>query len=156
MTTGEAVTKWCSKCGQTKPLTDFYRDRSRPDGYRYMCKECETKYKKTSAAYQAAQVRYRAKPEVQLRRREWAVGYGKAYRARPDVRARRRRSERHPTPPPLPPLLYPHDTADQTMWCIRQYVDGYTIKTIAAATGISRNRIRHILRNAIEEARHDG
>ena len=35
-------TKTCSRptCRKTKPLTDFYRDRTRSDGRRVECKEC--------------------------------------------------------------------------------------------------------------------
>jgi hypothetical protein len=32
--------KSCSKCGQAKPLTDFYRSKLYPDGHRAQCKEC--------------------------------------------------------------------------------------------------------------------
>lgn len=33
-------TKRCSKCGETKPTTEFGRDRSRADGLADYCKEC--------------------------------------------------------------------------------------------------------------------
>lgn len=33
----------CSKCGQTKPLTDFYTDSRRKYGVRGICKECSDK-----------------------------------------------------------------------------------------------------------------
>ena len=32
--------KRCPKCEETKPLTDFYKDKSRKDGYEYICKTC--------------------------------------------------------------------------------------------------------------------
>ena len=32
--------KKCSKCGEEKPLTEFYRDKKSPDGHTYRCKEC--------------------------------------------------------------------------------------------------------------------
>jgi len=32
--------KTCSKCGKTKPLEDFYRDKGMPDGRRGDCKVC--------------------------------------------------------------------------------------------------------------------
>ena len=33
-------TKRCPKCGEEKPISKFYRDRSRPQGYDSYCKEC--------------------------------------------------------------------------------------------------------------------
>jgi len=32
--------KICTKCGIEKDIKEFYRDRTRSDGYRYWCKEC--------------------------------------------------------------------------------------------------------------------
>jgi hypothetical protein len=32
--------KRCSKCGEDRPLDDFYRDRAKADGRRASCKEC--------------------------------------------------------------------------------------------------------------------
>ena len=34
------MTKACTKCGRTKPLTEFGRDRSRTSGYTHRCKPC--------------------------------------------------------------------------------------------------------------------
>lgn len=33
--------KRCSRCGETKPLDDFYRAKSRPDGRQAYCKQCK-------------------------------------------------------------------------------------------------------------------
>lgn len=33
--------KTCSKCGETKPLEEFCRDRSKPDGHRPDCRACQ-------------------------------------------------------------------------------------------------------------------
>lgn len=33
-------TKHCKRCDQTKPTSEFFRDRNRPDGYTYLCKKC--------------------------------------------------------------------------------------------------------------------
>lgn len=35
--------KRCSKCGETKPYSQFYRNSRSPDGYRPDCKACEDK-----------------------------------------------------------------------------------------------------------------
>lgn len=39
---GEEVpaTKQCRRCGETKPLTAFPRDRRSPDGHKHWCKVC--------------------------------------------------------------------------------------------------------------------
>lgn len=34
------ATKRCSKCGEVKPLSDFHKNRSNPDGLQYGCKPC--------------------------------------------------------------------------------------------------------------------
>jgi hypothetical protein len=36
--------KKCSKCGELKLVSEFYRDKSYKDGYRRQCKECSKKY----------------------------------------------------------------------------------------------------------------
>lgn len=33
-------TKHCKRCDQTKPATEFFRERKRADGYTYLCKKC--------------------------------------------------------------------------------------------------------------------
>lgn len=33
-------TKKCNKCGQTKPINDFYKCKSNDDGLQYRCKSC--------------------------------------------------------------------------------------------------------------------
>jgi hypothetical protein len=40
-----SATKRCTKCGKTKPLTEFYRDSHKASGIRSYCKECGRKYK---------------------------------------------------------------------------------------------------------------
>jgi adenine-specific DNA methylase len=34
--------KKCTKCGKTKPLTEFWKDRSKKHGYSARCKPCKT------------------------------------------------------------------------------------------------------------------
>lgn len=47
--------KSCSKCKQSKPLSAFYKDRTRTDGYEYVCKDCRTPGNSArSRAYQLA------------------------------------------------------------------------------------------------------
>jgi hypothetical protein len=33
--------KTCTKCGETKPLSEFYIDRAKPDGKRNFCSTCD-------------------------------------------------------------------------------------------------------------------
>jgi hypothetical protein len=53
-------TKNCHRCRQSRPLTDYNRDRSKPDGYKDICRSCrydERRGRRASAkgdAYEAA------------------------------------------------------------------------------------------------------
>ncbi len=46
----DSTTKRCSTCGETKPLTSFYRNASKPDGHVYNCKACRLVVWKRSKA----------------------------------------------------------------------------------------------------------
>lgn len=37
-------TKQCTKCGETKPLTDYHRNKNRKDGHASICKTCRNVY----------------------------------------------------------------------------------------------------------------
>ncbi len=39
----DVVEKHCPGCGETKPQTDFHKDRSSPDGLNCWCKVCRAK-----------------------------------------------------------------------------------------------------------------
>ena len=41
------MSKTCTKCGETKPLDDFYRDKTGAGGRRPDCKECVREYKRS-------------------------------------------------------------------------------------------------------------
>lgn len=47
--------KECSKCNQTKPLTEFYKGKKYKDGYRGQCKQCMTKYERKPQYYLESQ-----------------------------------------------------------------------------------------------------
>jgi hypothetical protein len=36
----EIISKDCSNCKKTKPINDFYKDKSAPDNFSYWCKNC--------------------------------------------------------------------------------------------------------------------
>lgn len=40
--------KQCTKCKEEKPLTEFSKNKSTPDGLQYHCKECHNKYVKVN------------------------------------------------------------------------------------------------------------
>lgn len=44
------ITKQCSKCKQSKPLSEFHRNRSKKDGYHNQCKICRSVYAKSDKA----------------------------------------------------------------------------------------------------------
>ena len=33
--------KFCNKCGETKLKSDFYKDNSKHDGLKHLCKDCD-------------------------------------------------------------------------------------------------------------------
>lgn len=41
-------TKLCTKCGKTKPISEFGLNKSKKDGLQSYCKECVKEYKKTT------------------------------------------------------------------------------------------------------------
>ena len=57
--------KTCSKCGNTKPLESFSKDRAKKDGHRPECRKCDAKYRRTDS-YRSNHSRYKAQsPEKQ-------------------------------------------------------------------------------------------
>ena len=36
------ISKMCSKCHQNKPLTEYNKDKSKTDGLRFSCKQCQS------------------------------------------------------------------------------------------------------------------
>jgi hypothetical protein len=49
MTVAEKTEKRCSTCGETKPLSEFYRSSTTRDGRQYRCKPCD---KQTTITWQ--------------------------------------------------------------------------------------------------------
>jgi len=39
--------KKCGRCKETKVITDFHRDKNRPDGYQNQCKVCKNEILKS-------------------------------------------------------------------------------------------------------------
>lgn len=59
------ISKRCSKCKQTKPLIEFYKNRTVKDGYRYDCKVCKAE----------RQRQYRKTDKGKMVNREFALSY---------------------------------------------------------------------------------
>ena len=58
--TGNAIAKSCTKCGETKPLGEFFRHTASKDGYRPDCKMCKSaKNKANYAANRDRELAYR-------------------------------------------------------------------------------------------------
>lgn len=39
-------TKYCNRCGEIKPITEFYKNKSSNDGHAFYCAQCHRKYGK--------------------------------------------------------------------------------------------------------------
>jgi hypothetical protein len=52
--------KICSKCNLTKPLADYYKDKTKIDGHRAMCKACNRESKKTHTLSEEAKAKRKA------------------------------------------------------------------------------------------------
>lgn len=74
--------KQCRKCEQVKPLSDFHRDRGRPDGRQSRCKECQL-----DAVREYQRREREADSEGFKRRNRQAVG---RHRSTPEGRAKTR------------------------------------------------------------------
>jgi hypothetical protein len=64
------MTKTCSRCGETKPLESFHRNRSRHDGRAHYCKPCNLAWKRVD--YQ----KHRPRRIASSRRQSLRVMYG--------------------------------------------------------------------------------
>ena len=67
--------KRCSKCGETKPRSEFHKERAAKDGLKSQCKDCRTEYQRSSDG-KASGVKYRQSSK------------GKAVRAKADKKYR--------------------------------------------------------------------
>lgn len=59
----------CSKCKEVKLKSHFTRDKSKPNGVRYMCRGCQREHrKKHSDRYAESRKRYAKKPESRYKK----------------------------------------------------------------------------------------
>ena len=74
------MTKTCSKCGETKPLTEFHKQTGSKDGHRGHCKECQQAAYRTW--YEANKERRAASDKAWLEaNKERKAAYIKSWRA---------------------------------------------------------------------------
>ena len=79
--------KTCTKCGESKPLDEYHKQKSARDGRQARCKECAIRgvaewYTANRDRALEKMAEYRARPEVKARRAEyhaehWAEYYGR-------------------------------------------------------------------------------
>lgn len=65
--------KSCPKCGEWKSISDFYRDKTSPNGRCSWCKVCTSAHRKTpkvKARWRAWWERYKGKPSYERVRRD--------------------------------------------------------------------------------------
>lgn len=84
--------KFCTKCETYKPLTEFYKNKSRKDGYNGWCKACLKKpisQHKKSAKYKIQQSEYSKRADVRDRqnymRRKRRIDNPEKYRKRDKI-----------------------------------------------------------------------
>jgi 5-methylcytosine-specific restriction endonuclease McrA len=82
--------KRCTKCGETKSLEEFPKNRSRPDGHHSWCKICNRQHVAAFKATERGQ-QYYAEWEAKNRK-----AYNKAWRQTPKGREAQRRSRQSP------------------------------------------------------------
>lgn len=95
-------TKRCSCCQEAKPVSEFYKDASKPDELEYRCKECCSKYCK--------QYYQKNRKQIQKRARQWQ-------RENPGVRAKIHRENQLKRKYGLTPEDYDQMLADQNGCC---------------------------------------
>ena len=67
--------KICTKCGEEKPINKFVKRAKSKDGYAYVCKDCQKKYKeanpeKFKAIYEKIKFKYKYQPHEAEKQKE--------------------------------------------------------------------------------------
>ena len=67
------ITKCCSKCKQVKPISEFYKNKAKKDGYQCSCKICKEvvnrKYARTEKGKQSQKRHFQTEKGKQTKRR---------------------------------------------------------------------------------------
>ena len=75
----ETTTKFCAHCKQTKPLTDFYKNKGRLDGVCVYCKICTNERIKEKRKENPERFREISK-KSKIKNKEHNQAYNKKYR----------------------------------------------------------------------------
>jgi hypothetical protein len=78
--------KICPKCSKDKPMSHFYKDKSRANGHRSACKECYVSLYKKSESGKQVQIDYYVRTEIETKRK-----YRKTAKHKKYVQGRRNR-----------------------------------------------------------------
>jgi abortive infection bacteriophage resistance protein len=70
--------KFCHKCGQVKPLSEFNKDKSGKDGYANHCKACEklrAEQRRRTPKYKEYHKQYDKQYQQEEKRKQWHLEY---------------------------------------------------------------------------------
>lgn len=81
----QIITKKCSKCKEIKPLSEFYKNRSKKDGYHFDCKICQKHYRQTDKG-KKVQKRYLQSDKGKVSRRKIIKRYERSQKGRETIR----------------------------------------------------------------------
>lgn len=70
---GSATEKTCSKCGTSRPLSEFNRNGAR--GYQAYCRSCQRDYDKTASSPERIRKRKERREQAQRDARAWLLDY---------------------------------------------------------------------------------
>ena len=125
-------TKTCTKCGETKGVSEFHKNKAGKYGVSPWCKVCmaqhQAKYRAKPEVKEAArqhQAKYRAKPEV----KEAASQYYTKYRAKPEFKeARRQYYAKHRAKPEVKEAIRQYYTKHQAKPEVKEAIRQYYAK----------------------------
>lgn len=87
------VEKRCFKCDEQKPVSAFYRNRSRSDGYADNCRECQAEYRKLMEEKAPGAIRAYNRAYYQANRDKLVAKHRQYMRARGSEALRAKRAE---------------------------------------------------------------
>ena len=89
--------KRCTKCSETKEVTEFNKDREKKDGYCTQCRACKTEYKRRNKKRideKNAQYREGNREKTRAAHQKWKEEQAEEYYKRPEVIEHERKRDR--------------------------------------------------------------